>query len=262
MLVKIKPIEVEKWHGKSGKESFGQPLKLKALYNKKTGRYSTGLKEEDRIRLEKLTNFDLSDNFNPQQPHPFWDTEAATVTLPNHTIILNTSIPLDEIKYFITKASDFVANTESEYAEGKYPSATHVIFDEEEEVKIKATKAAIRTEAYKKALKMSVEQKRQIILILNGKNVRNQSNDFIEVEMDDILTKQPEMFLEYVDRDKAYLSTKAMVLEGIYKSVLSKRGDSIYYMDELLGATIDDAVNYLNDPKNQSFKLIILEKLG
>ena len=47
MLVKIKPLDKERWHGKTGKESFTQPTKIKALYDVSTGRYATGLKEKD-----------------------------------------------------------------------------------------------------------------------------------------------------------------------------------------------------------------------
>lgn len=261
MLVKIKPIERERWHGKTNNESFTQPIKLKALVNVKTGKYDTGLSDEDRKRLEKITGLDLSDIYNPIKPHPFWDTEAATLTLPNHTIILNTDNPLEEIKYHIAKASKFVANSLIEYENGNFPDAMFVIVNEEEEAKLKSKKAELRLQAFKKAEKLSLEEKQDLIIIITGKNLKKQSTDFISAELDKILVEKPEIFLEYVSKDKIYLSTYAMILEAVQKGVINKKGDTYYYMDFLLGSNINEAISFLSDIKNQGVKIAIIEKI-
>lgn len=261
MLVKIKPRDLEKWHGKKGLDSFAQTVSVKALYDTDTGTYATGLSNKEEEELEKVTGLDLSNTFNPLKPHPFWDTKPGTLVLPNHTIILNTDLPFDNIKIHIAKASKFVANSLEDLEKGLFPDATHVIFDEEQEVELKARKIELRKSALKKVLKMSKNEKLDLILIISGKLLKKQSDSYIEVEMDKIVQDKPSMLLEYANRDKAYIKNRAFILEAIQSNVLQKRNGSIYYMDEVIGGSIDDTINYLNDPKNQNLKVIILDKL-
>ena len=53
-------------------------------------------------------------------------------------MIFDTSNPLDFIKMRVCKASRFVANSWKEFEEGLFPEATHVIFDESEEIEEKS----------------------------------------------------------------------------------------------------------------------------
>jgi len=260
-VVTIKPLQKEKWHGKKNADSFTQPISLSALYNPKTGKYDTGLSKKDKERLEKETGYDLSDSFDPNKPHPFWDSRAALLTLPNHSIILNPDLPLDYIKIAIAKASKHVANSLTDYENGLYPDATHVIYDENEEVASKAKKVALLKEAYKIANKLNKQSKIALILIISGQTAKRQSDEFIEVALHDIIENKTEEFLSYANKTKAELTTRAMILDAVNENILQMKKGSIYYMDELLGNTITEAVEYLNDPKNQNLKIIINEKL-
>lgn len=262
MLVKIKPLPRQKWHGKEGIEDFSQPVSIRALYDVDTGRYATGLDDKKRKELEKKTGFNLDDRYDPRNPHEFWDSDAAILKLPNHTIILDTNNPLEEIKYHIARASKFVANSLEEYEEGKFPEATHVIFDEEQSIKVKAKKVAVKKEAYKIAMKLTTDEKRNIIMIISGKDMSKQSNDYLDVEIDNIINNKPEEFIEYSKRDKEYINTKALILEAVMKNILRKKAEAIYYMDEMIGITIEEAVAFINDPKNQNYKVMLMEKLS
>jgi len=261
MLIKIKPIEKTRWHGKEGKESFSQPSKIKALYDPTNGRYATGLSEKDKERLEKITGFNLSDFFNPNEPHEFWDSDAATVTLPNHTFVLNLEIPLDEIKYNILKASKFIANSEQDLQDGLYPEATHIIFDETEQVRIKATKVQQKLEVYKRVLKLSKAVKMQIILILSKKQAVGLNDEQIDIEIDELVQQNPVGILDLLSKPKNYIATKATIIEATYKGILTQRNKSYYYMDELIGEDIEEAVDYLLDVKHQQLKTILLSKI-
>jgi len=118
MQIIIKPIKREKWHGKSGKESFTRPSLLNALVDSEKMEYCTGLNYQDKTFKDldnpdvmiteaeyysKLLKQDLSNRFNPNIPHPFWDSRTATVKLENNTMIFNTSNPLEFIKFKICK---------------------------------------------------------------------------------------------------------------------------------------------------------------
>jgi len=128
MIVEVKPIDTDKWHGKKGKESFAQPMTIEVLYNKESGKYATGLTPEDAEKYGKELGLDLTDRFDAMKPHAYWSTQPARIKLPNHTVIFNTEKSLDYIKLCNLKASKFVANSIKELAEGLWPEATHVIF--------------------------------------------------------------------------------------------------------------------------------------
>ena len=161
------------------------------------------------------------------------------------------------------KASDLVANSQKEYDEGKFPLAQFVIYDEREEVEMKASKAAIRRKVVIEADKLSASRKAEIIQIVLGITTRNQSNDFIDLKLDESIDKDgPQRILDLIKRDKARTSLHATVLEAIHKNVLRKDGTAVYYMDDQLGFDIESAIDYLQDSKNQALKAQIIEKLN
>ena len=258
--IEVRPIEKQRWHGKTGKDSITRPVKIQAFYNVRTGRYDTGLSPEDKERLEKLTGFNLSDHYTKEVPHPYW-SEQGVITLPNGTKIFNDEKPQDEIAIKVMKASEIVANSMKEYEEGLFPFATHVIYDEREGVEIKASKIAIKKEAYIETNKLSREKKTEIIQILTNKSMRKQSDSFVEIALDELVELKPQDVLDLIKKDKADVGVHAMVLEGIDKNILRKEGTSVYYMDDQLGFDVSSAVQYFKDPSNQKLKAEIINKL-
>jgi len=260
--IKIKPIEKKKWHEKHGAESFARPVVIHALVNPNTGRYATGFEDdpEKQLELEQKTGLDLSPIFNLKKPHPFWD--EFKITLENNVMFLNLDNPLDEIKYLVMRKSKFVANSVEEYNQGLWPEATHVIFNEAEEVAVKAKRVELKQKAYKIAFKLSKKEKINLITIISGKVLSNHSDELIDVEMDKIIEEQPELLISYSNKSKEYLNTKALILTALNERILQKRGVAIYYMDELIGLDEEEAVKFLNDANNQAFKTIIIEKLN
>lgn len=262
-LVEVKPIEKQRWHGKRGKDSFARPITIEALVSTLTGNYTTGLTKEDRERLESETGYDLSPKYTPGKPHPFWNRAIGFVKLANKTNIFDTSKPLDEIRVKMMKASPLVANSQKDYEEGKYPEALFVIFDETEDLEIRASKAAIRRKVIIEANKLSKARKSEIVQILLGISVREQSQDFVDLKLDDAIDQNgPDAVLRLIQRDKKRTAMHALVLEGLYKNVLRKEGTSIYYMDDQLGFDIESTIDYFLDSKNQALKAQLLEKLS
>lgn len=276
MLVEIKPIEVKKWHGKTGNENFTRPKKIQALIDPDTMQYKTGLdnvnktyvnpknNEEMMTELEyysQLIGKDLSP-LAGNQPHEFWDSSMGVVKLENNTIFLNTDNPIDYIKWKICKDSKFVANSMKEYDEGMFPEATHVIFDEQEEIEAKATKVELRKRATIESAKLTLGKKIQLVQILSDKNLKNQSSDFVEVEIDKLIQKQAKELLYHMERDAEDVALHALVLEALQKSVLRKSGHKIQYFDSVLGSDAIDVIDYLKKAENQDLKLRIMAQLN
>lgn len=263
MQVVIKPVPTEKWHGKDGKESFARPQSFEVLLDSDKGRYATGLSQDDINWLRKMgVNLDLSDTYIPDQPHPYWGSNAAKIKLPNHTMIMDDEKPLEFIKIKNMKASKLVANSLKEYEEGLWPEATHIIFDESEETELKATKVQNRTKCTVIASKMSTEEKTNVVRILSEKSVAGRSVSFIDVEIDDIIQNKTDEFIALCKMDKAELTTRAQLHEALFRNVLTKEGNAIYYMGEKLGFDFEDTLKYFMQPDNQQIKISILEKLN
>ncbi len=269
MKIKIKPIERDKWHQKNGSESFSRPLTIRALVDPESLTYSTGLTEEEEKEYGVKLKVDLSKQFKLDSPHPFWDSKMGEVVLENRTMIFDTENPIEFVKVKICKASKFVANSLKDYENGLYPEATHVIFDESEEIEEQASKVEIKKKAIIETSKLSKAKKIQLIMVLSAdgnylkaKNLKGKSDNYIEVELDKIIEAKPKEVLRYLELDKDDLATQALVLEALQRNVFEKVGHKIMYHDADLGDDIYDVVKYMNAPENQDFKIRILAQVN
>lgn len=263
LKIEVRPIEVKKWHEKEGQESFTRPKKIRALVDSSTMKYATGLSDSDIEDLRKKgVNYDLSDNYNSEVPHSFWDSNMSAIKLENNTMFFDPSIPLEFIKIRIMKASKYVANSMAEYDMGYWPEATHVIYDEAEQAEVTASKVEIKNNAILESTKLSLDRKIEIILVMGGKNMKNQSPGFVVVELDKWVSKDPAEFLRLIKMDKKQLANHALVLEALQKSVLRKEGQRIFHMDSPLGIDEIEVAEYLSKEENQDIKLLILSKVN
>ena len=270
MKVQIRPIPVKRWHGKTGNESFTRPKIIQALVDPDSMTYATGLTEEEEKTLGERLKVDLSKQFLIDKPHPFWDSKMGEVSLDNRTMIFDTDNPIELIKIKICKNSKFVANSMKEYEEGLFPEATHVIFDESEEIEEKASRIEIKKKAVMETAKLSKGKKVELIMVLSAdgsdylraKNLKGKSDNFIEVELDKIIENKSADVLRYLKMDKDELATNALILEALQKNVLEKVGHKIMYHESVLGQDIYDVIKYMNAPENQEFKLRILSQVN
>lgn len=267
MKIEVRPLPVEeneKWHGKVKDESFKRPNKLPALVDGETMRYSTGLTDEDvkHLRDNMRVTYDLSDHYNPEKPHPFWDSQLPIVKLENNTMFFNDEVAIDYIKIKIMKASKYVANSLREWEEGYFPEATHYIHDENEEIEVQASKIALKNKAVIESAKLSDDKKAQIILILSGKLLKGASSETLIVEMNGLIEENPEDVLRYMNMDKKRVSLESLVHECLEKNVLRKQGHKIMYHDSVLGEDVIDVIEYLELDENQDLKLRLMNTVA
>lgn len=259
--VEVRPLDREKWHRKTGKESFMQPQTIEALADVEKMEYAVDFSDQDRkFFKDKKVRYDLSLHYDPEVPHPFWGTKTARVKLENKTMFFNKALPLDRVKIGIMKGSRYVANSKKEWNEGLYPDATHFIHDESEEAEAKASKVELSDTAIIECSKLAPERKIQLIKVLTGGNMKNQSPDFITVKIRELIDKNPALVLKTINRNKKEIATLALVYEAIDKGILRKDGHNIKYLDSVLGMDEEEVVKYFMDDKNQEFYLLIKEK--
>lgn len=261
-LIQVKPIDVKKWHGKKGQESFTRPKIIQALIDPVSVTYQTGLSPEEEKKLGEMLKVDLSNQYNMETPHPFWDSKMGEIRLENRTQFFNTENALDYVKVKVLKASKYVANSQKDYDNGDYPEATHIIFDESEEVDAKASHVDMKNKAIIEVSKLSKAKKIELVMILSAnddylkaRNLKGKSENFITIEIDKIVEKRPEDILRFIKMDKEYVSLYALVLECLQKNVLRKDGHKIMYLESVIAQDIKSAVDYLGMVENNEFKI-------
>lgn len=261
MIVEVRPLEIQRWHKKKGKEAFSQDKTVEVLFSPELGKLATGLTDEEAQKYGEKMGVNLSSTFNPEVPHPFWSTKASWIVLPNKTAIFNTAKDSDFVKVANLKASKFVANNMKEYIDGMWPDATHVIFSEEEEMELKATKFQIKQKIGQELLNASLERKTALVQILSNKTVKGRSANFIDGMISELVEEKPEELLKALGMNKEEVLIRANVLELLSKNILTKQGSAIYYMGDKIGLDYEDTVKYFKDPNNQVMKVTLLEKL-
>jgi len=261
MNIEVRPIVKKQWHGKSGKESFTRTRKIQALVDD-NHKYKTGLTEEDiKWLVDGGSKLDLSDDFDADNPHPTWDGKTGIVELKNSTQIYDTQQPLDRIRICIMRGSDRVADSMKEYEAGDFPEATHVLYDEREEVEVVASKIAIKNKAVVKSVELSAEKKAQIIIIMAGKSVKGKSPGFIEVELSKLIDTNAKEVLRIMDRDADDIVVEAFVLEALKESKLTKKGHKFYFFESYLGGSLEEVVTYFKDEENQQLRFKLTASL-
>ena len=277
MIIEIRPIEREKWHGKKGEESFQRPITIRALYDPAIMGYATGLSYKGEYNIpentEKLTEaeyyskllkYDLSNVYDPDNAHPFWDGPLGSVKLENKTMLLDLSKPLNYVRYKILLSSKYVANSLQDVEKGLFPSATHYIFNEREDIEKKAIKTNMIKQAIIKSSSLTRTRKIEIINVLENANLKEQSDDFIEVNLARLIETKTKEVLRLMDLDKEDLALHSTILEALQKSVLRKEKgkDTILYFGEPIGTDIYDTIQFLKRDENQDIKLRILESIN
>lgn len=264
-LVELRPLPLKKWHNKSGKESFSQKRVIEALYNAEIGGLDTGLTEEEEKKYSIKLGANIDNKFTEDAPHPFWGSKAAWIYLENNTQVFDIDKPIDYVKVKVLKRSKFIANSIADWEKGLYPDATHVIYDEHEDMNVKATKVEARKNATVfAATKLSKDDKIALIQILGKEslNLKGMTDSYVEVKLADIIEREPENFMRYANMGKAEVTTRASVLQMLQKGILVKDGLSIKYLGNEIGLDYEDAVKFFMEERNSKLKILILEKLN
>lgn len=277
MKVEVRPIQTKRWHGKTGAESFTRPKTLNVLIDSESRQYATGLDyvtksftdpDNPKVKIsedkyyEKLLKVDLSAQYIDGVFHSFWDSKTPRIKLENKTMYFDTTKPLEYLKIKLMKASKFVANSMKEYEEGHYPEASHVITDEAEEIEVKASKVAVKKQAVIKSAELSKDKKIQIVLILDGSNLRGKSDSHVEVALDKLIERKPKEVLEYISMDTTEMALHSLILEALQKNILRKLGHKIMYHDSTLGNDVQEVIGYFMQDDNQDLKLRLMSAVN
>ena len=250
-IIQIKPINLTKWHKKKGIEAFAQPITIEALRDNSTGGYATGLTTVERLALEAMTGYNLDSQFVENKSHEFWGSSTSWLKLPNNTMILNLNIALNFIKYKLAKANPQVANSLQEFNDGLWPEATHYIYNYKQEVEEKATKTAIKHNAFRKLDALTTPKKKMILQNFHGRSFSKASDSELIVALEDAVTKDSKKILDLINMKPEDLQVKAIVLEGLHLNILQNVKGAVMNGEHKMGNNLEDAAQYYANPQNQ-----------
>ncbi len=246
MKVVLRSKEPKAWSGVNQYRNCHTDISTFWLEN---GNKHTGLNAEDEERLSNKLGFDLKPN------SPYWKTFFIRNT--GEDISLNTDVAIDELRYLFLVGSEGVNGHKLVQVSLSQPKATavYIIVNEEEEAKVKNSASKLKRKAFKEFDKLSATEVRKA-LRLYGMKAESMSAEQAENNLFDLVEENPTNFIELWVNNKTR-ETQFLIESAISKNVMRKNKNSYYYGTDAIGYSIDDAIAFLEDKKNNDIKIAI-----
>ncbi len=246
-------------------EYFSQSHIISAFVNPVSLKYETGLSPEDKEYLTKEGfPYDITENYTKGIAHPFWESSMAKVELKNSPAFLSPGLSLiDFIKYKYLLVNKYIYKSEEEMKSGSKPEATHYIYNEAEFTDIRANELEKKDELTRSISDLSLQRKRDIILILLNENTDNKKEGYLRLKFESILNdKELSLELKELLDDKAdSITLKAEIISAIQKNVLRRTKQGIFFFENNIGFSEEDVKEFLIKPENQEIYLNIKSKI-
>jgi hypothetical protein len=220
-----------------------------------TGVLQTGLSDEDEKRLENKMN--MSPGTLSRYNKDYWT--MFRVDISKEGTILDLSSPEDELKYLVLKAHQRVANSEMERFDS--PFAEYIMTSDEQEAKVVNRKSKLKRKAYKVFSGMSTTEMKDVLKVMGKRVGDDASVDFVESQLDKIVTDDPQNFLTTVE-DPTF-AMRAFIDDCISARVLVKNGTKYQLPGgDIVGYTLEQTIEYLQNPDNQEVYLDLKGKMS
>ena len=266
---KVKIVPLKRKRGLLPKEHEASFLFKESYYEvcvpiDERGRMKDPLTPEERAFFESPSSgMDFEPNeLSVTREKNYYTKKKAKVRLKNEVTYLDLSRPDDYMKYkILLTVKDRIALSDD-------PRETKVtqkfaLVDENHETQQQLNELDTKLAAYTEygAIKKDFRSLRHVIMVATGKKVgKNAKLEFLQTEANRLLSNAPEAFLNAV-RDKD-LETKILIQDAITAKALRKQGIAYYTPGgDLIGNNLAEAVEFLNNKKNQDLRLVIEKKV-
>ena len=255
--VTLKPIKKNGWlpDDHDGSIRYSKCFeRLTVQATRGSGVLKTGLTEKDEQRLEKIMH--MASGTLSKYNKDYWT--MFRVDVPKDGLILDLSLPEDELKYLVLQAHQRVANSEMERFDS--PFAEYIMTSEEQEAKVVNKKSKLKRKAYKVFSAMSTTEMKDVLKVMGKRAGDDSSVDFIESQLDKIVTDNPQAFITTVE-DPTF-KMRAFIDDCISSRVLVKSGTKYQLPGgDTVGYTLEQTIEYLQNPDNQEVYLDLKGKL-
>lgn len=221
--------------------------------------------DEEKKLLSKHLGIDVEDRDFPKAMREFWIDLRVKVPVDGVPLQIGVNSEgepyniKDFLVYTWAKRHKQVASNKAEL-DGQ-PHKKFYIHDDEIENRHHNAKVKMRKTAYMEFSKLDgkVDKMKMLIKVLDDVDVDTMTITDIENRLEHLINVDADAFVQKAT-DKN-LETRALISDLISKNIIRKIGNSVFYIEEKLGDTEDDAITYLNDKKNSEMLLILKEKL-
>lgn len=246
MVYILKPLKKDPWSGfinYPGCHSW-----IGSVWTRSGNRY-TGLTDEDAKRLEKALGYPE----NHLMPYSkFWITYA--VAVPADGIEIDTDVPEGELQYLFLKGHKRVADGSANIK----PSNDYVLINAENEAEQSNKKNKIKREAVTAYGKMSLDEMRKCLRLFGIKS-DNISADLVESKLFEIVESDPMRFkMQWINNTNK--ETQFIIEAAIAKNVIRKSKNIYYYGTDIIGKSLQDAIDTLDEKINQDLRIAIIKE--
>lgn len=218
-------------------------------YFTRSGSIYTGLTPEDEKYFEKVLGYE---DGHLARTSDFWTNFCVKVGARG--LLLDDSVPRQAMMIKFLSGHKRVATSLDTLTAGK----DYLLINREAEA-IESNKInKQRREAIKEFDKLSLEQMRKCLRLF-GVKADNMSNELVESTLFNFVDKQPKKFFDkWIDNKSK--ETEFILEEAIAKGVIRKDKTHYFYGSDMFADSLEDAIAYLDNKKNQDLKLAIINE--
>jgi len=220
-----------------------------APYFTRSGSIYTGLTPEDERYFEKALGYEEG---HLAKTSDFWTTFS--VKIGARTLLLDDSIPRQAMIIKFLTGHKRVATSLDKLDAGK----DYLLINREAEAVEQNKQNKLRRDAIKEFDKLSLDQMRQCLRLF-GMSADRMSNELVESTLFNLVDKQPKRFFDKWVNNKAK-DTEFLLEQAIAKGVIRKDKTHYFYGTDMFADTLEDAIAYLDNKKNQDLKLAIINE--
>lgn len=220
-----------------------------APYFTRSGSIYTGLTPEDEEYFEKALGYEKG---HLAKTSDFWNTFC--VKVGGRTVLLDDSIPRQAMIIKFLSGHKRVATSLDKLDAGK----DYLLINREAEAVEQNKQNKLRRDAIKEFDKLSLEEMRKCLRLF-GMSADRMSNELVESTLFGFVDKQPKKFFDKWVNNKSK-DTEYLLEQAIAKGVIRKDKTHYFYGSDMFADSLDDAIAYLDNKKNQDLKLTIMNE--
>ena len=246
MIVELKLRKKNPW---AGLVKYKNCFDYIAPYFTRSGSIYTGLTPEDEKKFEKELGYAEG---TLAKSSPFWQT--FTVKIGSRSMILDDQFPRQEMIIKFLSGHKRVATSLDKLTAGK----DYLLINRQAEAIEQNKINKLRRDAIKQFDKLTLDEMRKCLRLFGVKADR-MSNELVESTLFGLVDKQPKRFFEkWIDNKSK--ETEFILEEAIAKGVIRKDKTHYFYGSDMFADSLEDAIAYLDDKKNQDLKLSIINE--
>lgn len=263
--ISLKPIVRNGWlpKGHDGEYKFTHcETWLVPHKNAQTGQRQTGLNEDQERDLEKRLRMPVGtlSKYNED----YWANYKIKVQKEGRIFSLDN--PKDELDVLVLRANKFVSNSQQEVLDS--PTAMFYLSSVEKEAEVNNASEKNERMAIKKFGQLSATEMTDVLNVyslLTGRSgklkiTKDTAVDLIETTLYNKVKEDPTEFLRIIEDPQ--FKTRVLIDRLVSSKVLMRSGAKyVVYGGDTIGATLQDTIDYLEDPYNQEVLISLKSKL-